>query len=306
MSTKITPSLESIAVRGKYQIPEIDFGVIESLLSEETSTGVLFDWAGPERIGESLSLFNIGFKYKTEASKKVFSKGVTSSTLLSMADEMVKKAEKELLKIRPGIPESFLIITLEHLNNGIIVEVECRPLMWYLISKGLKLNFTENQVEEAISECRDFVKQIMSLFKGKEIEPVSVYPIIKRTEIKSRLLNLGLEEVVSPLDKAEKHIVQNNFTDSLKSSRTAFEKMIDWQMKKRGLEQTNNYKNDLERLKSKGYLDKETAELLQSYYKCLSTIAVHERGEVEPGFYEAQMGYGITLIMLDYLANKLP
>lgn len=164
----------------------------------------------------------------------------------------------------------------------------------------------ENQVQEALIECRIFVKQVMSIFNGKEVEPVSVYPIIQRTEIKSRLLNLGLKEVVSPLDKAERHIVQNNFIDSLKSSRTAFEKMIDWQMKKRGLEKTNNYKNDLERLKSKGFLDLEITGLLQTYYKCLSIIAVHEKGEVEPGFYEAQMGYGMTLIMLQYFIDKLP
>jgi len=146
----------------------------------------------------------------------------------------------------------------------------------------------------------------LSLFKGKEIEPVSVYPIIQRTEIKSRLQNLGLKRIVNLLDKAEKQITQNNFTDSLKSSRTAFEKMIDFQMKKRGLEQTNNYKNDLERLRSKGYLDKETTKLLQTYYRCLSNIGVHEKVATPAGIFEAQMGYGITLIMLDYFANKLP
>ena len=114
-----------------------------------------------------------------------------------------------------------------------------------------------------------------------------------------------MKKIVGKLDRAERHIVQNNFTESLKSSRTAFEKMIDWQMKKRGLEQTNNYKNDLERLRSKGYLDPETTKLLQTCYRCLSNIGVHERG-IEPGIFEAQMGYGITLIMLDYFANKLP
>ena len=35
-------------------------------------------------------------------------------------------------------------------------------------------------------------------------------------------------------------------------------------------------------------------------------IRVHEKGESPAGIYEAQMGYGITLIMLDYLINKLP
>jgi competence protein ComGC len=117
---------------------------------------------------------------------------------------------------------------------------------------------------------------------------------------------LGLLETVKHLDKAENHISQNNFSECLKSSRTAYEKMIDWQIRKRGLEQTNNYKNDLERLSSKGYLDDETTDLIQTYYRWLSNIAVHGKSAVEPGFYEAQMGYRITLIMLEYFANKLP
>lgn len=82
--------------------------------------------------------------------------------------------------------------------------------------------------------------------------------------------------------------------------------MIDWQIKKRGLGQTDNYKNDLERLRSKGYLGNETADLIKTYYRWLSNTAVHDRGEVEPGFYEAQIGYRMTLAILDYFANKLP
>jgi hypothetical protein len=76
-------------------------------------------------------------------------------------------------------------------------------------------------------------------------------------------------------------------------------------MKKR-LGKTDNYKNNLERLRSKGFIDPLTTELIQVYYRCLSNIAVHAKGEAPPGFYEAQMGYGITLIMLQYFADKLP
>lgn len=216
--------------------------------------------------------------------------------------------QKYLNTIRPGIPAYLSITMIELRKTSMLVEVECHSVMWHMIAYtgGREETFTENEVEEALYECKIFLKQVMSIFRGKEIEPASVYPIIPRSEIKGRLVNLGLKRMVNILDKAEKHIVQNNFAESLKSSRTAFEKMVDWQMKKRGLEQTNNYKNDLERLRSKGYLDKETTKLLQTYYRCLSNIAVHEREAIEPGIYEAQMGYGITLIMLDYFANKLP
>jgi len=277
----VTPSLESITVRGKYKIPETDFSVVRETVSKELNT-----WLVAREFGESVEILHKGVSPPAKLDDEWWRKHVTDD-------------------VRAGVPVYFSILTLEHFNDSMLVEVETRPAMWYLISQGVEVCFTENQVQEALLDCRGFARRVMGIFRGREVEPVSVYPIIQRTEIKSRLLNLGLKKVVSPLDKAEEHIVQNNFKESLKSSRTAFEKMIDWQMKKRGLEQTNNYKNNLERLRSKGYLDKETTKLLQTYYRCLSNIGVHERG-IEPGIFEAQMGYGITLIMLQYFANKLP
>ena len=277
----VTPSLESITVRGKYNIPETDFDVVCDMVIEELQP---FYWGPASKIGESIELM----KWEEPTENPL-------------------DWQKYVRELRSGVPVWFSITTIEHHKESILVEVECHPAMWHIIAHtyGKEESFTENQVQEALSDCKRFVKQVMSIFKGKEVEPVSVYPIIQKAEIKSRLLNLGLKRIVSLLDKAEKHIVQNNFTESLKSSRTAFEKMVDWQMKKRSLEQTNNYKNNLERLRSKGYLDKETTKLLQTYYRCLSNIGVHERG-IEAGIYEAQMGYGITLIMLDYFASKLP
>jgi hypothetical protein len=272
----ITPNLESITVRGKYLIKETNFNVVSQKVLE--ILGRAHGWKIYPVHGESVTMVLMG----------------------------TKKWTKNVKEMRSGAPIYFSVIAVERLRDSIIVEVECRPTLWFKIATLKESNFTENDVQESLLECRIFVKQVMSGFRGKEVEPISVYPIIQRTEIKSRLLNLGLRRIVTLLDKAEKHIVQNNFTDSLKSSRTAFEKMVDRQMKKRGLEKTNNYKNDLARIESKGYLDSETTKLIQTYYRCLSNIAVHEKGEVEPGIFEAQMGYGITLIMLDYFAHKLP
>lgn len=207
---------------------------------------------------------------------------------------------------RKGSPFDINISTREHQSDGIIIEILCRPVMYYLITQLVIFEFATTMVEEALIECQTFVKNLLSVVNTKEIQPVSTYPIIHRTEIKGKLINLGLKRIVKLLDTSERHITQSNFEASLTSSRTAFEKMIDLQMKKRGLKQTNNYKNDVDRLRSKGYLDTETAKLLQSYYRCISMIGVHEKGETPAGIYEAQMGYGITLIILEYIINKLP
>jgi len=287
MSKKTTISLESITVRGKYNIPQTDFNAIEKTIID---TFAPRGWLAT-RIGESLELMDIGLPplIAVEKSKK----------------DLQDIWQKQIKGVRYGVPLYISVIIVEHLNGGVLLEVECRPAMWYKIATLGEEKFSENNVQEALLECRVFARQFMSVLEGKEVEAIAVYPIIPRTEIKSRLLNLGLKEVVNHLDDAEKHIFQNNFVEALTSSRTAFEKMVDWQMNKRGLEQTNNYRNNLDRLRARGYLDPDTTQLLQSYYHCLSTIGVHERG-VPPGFYEAQMGYGITLTVLDYFANKLP
>ncbi len=278
---KFIPSLESITVRGKYKIPETDFRAVKAAVLP-----MLRDWILYTEVGESLEFVDFDR---------------TSIDVQKMTNEW----KKYLKETRAGLPVHLSFLVVEHFPDGILLELECRPVMWYRISTLKEVNFTENEVGEALIECKKLVKQLMSVFGGKEVEPVSVYPVIQRSKIKSRLLNLGLKKTASLLDKAEQQIVQNNFTGSLRSSRTAFEKMIDWQMKKRGLKQTNNYRNNLERLKARGHLDEETTNLLQAYYRCLSNIGVHER-TIEPGIYEAQMGYGTTLIMLQYFADKLP
>jgi hypothetical protein len=275
MPEKMSPSLQSITLQGKYVISEKDFNVVKQRIQNALAPP---KWFSLSEIGESLAMVQHYRDMGLKESIKAF---------------------------RPGAPMYFSITSVECLVDGNLVEVQCRPAMWHMIANLNRNDFSENMVQEALIECRTFIKQVMSIFKGKEIEPVSVYPIIQRREIRDRLLNLGLKETVNHLDDAEKHIVQNNFPESLTSSRTAFEKMVDWQMKKRGLEQTNNYKNNLERLKARGFVDADTTQLLESYYHCLSSLGVHEKG-TPPGFYEAQMGYQITLIVLDYFANKLP
>lgn len=278
MSQKVEPTLESITVSGKYDIPFGDFEDVVTYLDKTLK----LKWRKIKLIGDSIRLI-----YKHEY--------------------INKQSWKELInESRVGVPIDFSVTVIGRYNNRMIVEVQCLPIMYYRICSSGAISFTKNEVQEALLECKLFVKQVMSGLKGKEVEPVSVYPVIPRREIRSRLLNLSLKKVVEKLDTAERHMVQNNFPEALKSCRTAFEKMVDWQMDKRGLEKTNNYKNNLERLKSKGYLDKHITKLLENYYRYLSEIAVHERAVIPPGIFEAQMGFGITLTILDYLANKLP
>jgi hypothetical protein len=257
----VTPTLESITIKGKYIIEQTDFNSVKKMIRQALEPA---SWVSVGEIGESLILVNVR--------KGIF--------LLSKESDVDKEWTKDMQKTRSGVPIYVSITTLEHLSAGILVEVECRPNMWYRISQLHAMHFQENQVQEALLECKNFVKRVMSIFSVREIEPVSVYPIIPRTEIKSRLLNLGLREITEKIDKAEEHIVQNNFSESLKSSRTAFEKMIDWQMKKRGLEKTDNYRNGLV-----GYSDSSSfASLLRKVNRNNTSLKVHINPSQSPYF----------------------
>jgi len=302
----VTPSLESITLRGKYRIQAKSFTRIEKMLKKVFNHP---DW-GMTRVGKSLAIMRYGPKFQIYMRKvrgdPKFIGALLGGAVTQDLDKKLTEVHLEQLKsLRPGCPIHILLTEIEHFQDSSLVEIECRPVMWYQVSQ-LNINrFTENQIQEAQIECKNQVKQVMSAIAGKEIEPVSVYPIIPRTEIKSRLLNLGLKEVVDSLDTAERHIAEDNYTDSLKCDRTAFEKAIDYQMKRRALEHTDSYTHDLERLRSKGILDPDTTELIEKHYHLLSNVGVHEKG-AKPGFYEAEMGFGMTLIILDYFANKLP
>ena len=149
MSRKIERSLESITVNGKYEIPETDFSVISSKVTEELQS---HRWEILDSIGESIRL--IKWEEPPEISE-------------SPGEEW----QEYLRGIRSGIPVYFSIIAVEHHNESILVEVECHPAMWQRIAYtyGAEASFTENEVQEALSECKTFVKQVMSIFKAKEI-----------------------------------------------------------------------------------------------------------------------------------------
>jgi len=282
---KVCPSLESIYVQGKY-IVHCGF---QLFLESIQPALIQANFRVLQQIGNSVDC-------ELDYSKSGLIKEFRSKDTLGQRMEYLERA-------RAGIPFCLHITAIEHLQDGVIIEIACQPAMYYMITQKKLIQFGEHQVEEARIECRRFIKDVMSIVKAEEIEPVSVYPIIPRREIKDRLLKLGLSEIVDSLDRAERHMVQSNFEESLKCSRTALEKMVAYQMKKRGLPETDTTGHDLDRMASKGFFGEDIAGVFKSYYHFLSNVGVHEKG-VKPGFYEAQMGYGIALIVLDYMADK--
>lgn len=157
--SKITPSLESITIRAKYILEENDFSKVAKKLKEELTKR---QWIVKSSLGESVVLFDLG-----ENSIVV---------LATNKKDLEKIWHKTIKRTRYGIPLSFSMTAIEHPANGLLVEVECKPSMWFKITTLLEKNFTQNNIEEALQECQEFVRQTMSMFGGRIVEPPSVYP----------------------------------------------------------------------------------------------------------------------------------
>jgi len=292
----ISPDLNSIVIKARYKIPETDWNKTIENIKEALSPWIWTPF--------SVSKGAVGFYYlplSPQESQELASIKEPQKHWEKLSGLMYKK----LKTLRKGYPVEFRLVLEQRLPDGLIVKVDCIPVMYHLITKSVEREFREQSIQEAQIECARLIEEVMEgALGGQEITPPMVGPTIKRTEIKSKLLNLGLNKVVDALDVAEQHILQNKYPDALGRCRSAFEKTISWTLGKCGLEETDSIAHNLDRLKSKGFLDVDTAEMLKECYSYLARVGTpHEKG-AEPGLLEAHLSLNVTLTILDYLMSR--
>jgi hypothetical protein len=294
----VCPDLNSLIVTAGYKVPikslnEVITKVRDVLGSEFTLPMI------KSISGEFVEFFNL-FLSPSERQEYLTSRKDSQKEW----DTSMKLMDKSLEKLRKGVPVELRLLAEQHLPDGLVIKIECIPTMYYSICRMGKRNFHEQDIQEAQIECSRLIEKLKVALGGQEIMPPTVGPFIKRTEIKSRLLNLGLTKAVEALDIAEKHILQQNFPDALGRCREALEKTCSWVMGKCGLEETDSYAHNLDRLQGKGFLDDDTAEMLRKCYTYLARVGTpHEKG-AKPGLLEAHLSLNMTLTVLDYLAIR--
>lgn len=277
----VTPTLDSILVRGQYMIPDEKLAKLPSMLRTFDR-----DWSGA-RHGNA---FRLNFDF---------------SSYVPKGTEKSQKWFAGLKQLRPEIPVEISLVVVEKKDGKSVVDVECRPCLFYRITALHEREYPEEDIQAAQIRCKRFAQEIMGgLLEGIEVLPLSIYPSIRRTEIRSRLLNFGLLEIVECLDIAEKHIVQRNWIESLTRSRTAFEKIIEYYIEKHNLEKTDQTSKNIERLRVEGFLGNDAADLFRACYRFLSNVGTHEKS-AKPDLYEAQLGHGYALLSLEYILNNL-
>lgn len=295
----ISPDLNSLVVVATYKIPHADWDKFKEQLHTVLPSDRWFHFITQKGLIHTMRLFC------TSQDDEKIQELLLKRDFRKLEEKYGELYHRNLTCMRSGLPFEFKAQLEQRLSDGLVIKVKCTPAMYSLITKGMKRMFYEQSVQEAQIECTDFIEEIMKgTLEAQEITPPTVGPHIKRTEIKSKLLNLGLDAVVNALDSAEKHIVQRNFPDAMAKCRTALEKTIVWSLEKCGLEKTDRFHNDLERLKSKGYLDNDIVNLLQKCYDYLAIVGTpHEKGSV-PGLLEANLSLNITLTILEFLTNR--
>jgi hypothetical protein len=278
---KLRPSLKSIVVKGIFSVPNQNLEKIDALVSEHfPKKRSIRRWV-VDKSGDS---------FVVKVNPLLGGKNATFDNVVN--------------GVPPGWPIWLSILIMNKQQTDSIVEVECRPCMYYRITDLRQLDYRESTIEEAQIECLHFGKVLLlGVLGGKEVDPLVAGVSIASGTIRSKLINFGLKEVVDCLDDAEKHIEQHNFEESLSKSRTAFEKVVRYVMIRRKIAETDQISNDIERLK-KGYLDNDTADLLKQLYHYMSTVGTHETG-AKPSLFEARLGYGFVIESLTYLMDKL-
>jgi hypothetical protein len=289
--------LNSLVIKAKYKVPITDWNKIITEIQNE----VFLDWISiiHKNIAEFYNLPKMGKEYQKINKLAILGK------LDKLTEEVQKYRDKMLKKLRKGFPFVFQLMIEQRLSDALILDVECKPVLYFLITVFRERKFYEQGIQEAQIECVRLIETTMKGVLGaQEIMPPTIGPFIKRTEIKNKLLDLGLTKAVEALDVAEQHTIQHKFPDALGRCREALEKTCEWGICKCGLEKTDSFAHNIDRLNSKGFLDEDTAVMLKKCYSYLARVGTpHEKG-AEPGLLEARLSLNMTLTILEYLTSR--
>jgi len=262
-------SLDQMIFIGKYEIPTITLDKVSAEISDKLNT--------------------IG-KWEVDSVKRI----ATFNRLLT--DEELNTAENsELAHLTLHVIES---------NSRQIIDVECRPVLYQKVIKGLISSIMSIDIENAELQCSQLVRQIMvGILDGTELERVSRYPTQLIANVKHRLSLEGKNDIVDCIDSAQKNIIQNDFKGSIGNTRAALEKVVEFFLERKNLEKTNTFENNVVRLAKNGFISKYQQQLVYDcFYRYLSDV-VHRRTDVT--VKESRLYLNLVLGFIEYVLDSV-
>jgi hypothetical protein len=209
-----------------------------------------------------------------------------------------------LKRMRAGIPTELSFDILEEEKDSFLVQTCCIPSMYTKIAQSIEFEFVKQNIEDAEVQCRAFTREaFIRVLGGTEIEIPSTQPFISRPEVRSRLMSMGQNSIVSKLDEAEQRLVRGDESAVIMNSRTVLEMVIELYLKSKSLEKTDGFKNNVERLVKRQYLAEHYTSLLYGQlYSPMSEI-IHGRMTLMRG--DAKLFLNLTIAVTGYLVENL-
>jgi len=260
------PDLRELVVMAKYAVLTVGAKNLQEKLVE--ALGPL--WTG-EVQGNTILLRLIRHKFFSEPRLK-----------LPWRKAGEKGYERMLWETRSGLPMDVQMVGSYSLQTNWVFDVTIRPVLYYRITQMQLLECTDQDIQEAQHECVLFAERLRGIMAATELQPPSVSSFGPVTDVRRRLIQFGLNSQADLLAQAETKIPKGEAQDAVKNCRSAVEQVTESLMMRQKLLPTNSFKNNLERLVSKKYIDGWASSFIHDiYYSPVSQIA-HDKDAVGP------------------------
>ncbi len=274
------PELEQLVVRARYGMPYMAVDeILEKVVKSLNYGGQVELWGGAS-VGQSIILVR-----KLPAPRNRF---------FDRSDDYFK----QLSNARPGLPNEVSIIFDHEQGGRMEAEILVKPVMYFIIAQQGGIDQLGQHISDAQIEATELIKKIMvAVLGGTEIEPAAVRPLVRITELRSKLAQRGLNSVSELLSQADTKLIQGNPEDAVKNCRSVLEQVMEYTME-HTVGKTDKFGNDLTKLRANKKIDKWTETFISSFYSYISED-VHDRFKANPG--EGKLVLQTTETVCDYL-----
>ena len=222
---------------------------------------------------------------------------------LSKESNDVDKFFLKLAETRSGIPMDVLMVGSDVESGKIEFDVTVRPVLYRKITQLGLLECTDQQVQEAQHECVAFADALKGMMGAAVLEMPSVMSVRSTINVGKRLLVSGMPSQSDLLSQAEAKIATGQTEDGVKNCRSVAEQVLENLMKRVGLDPTDSFKHNLDRLASHKHIDPWMTESIYNFYYRFLSEATHDR--FKPGPKEALYVLSVTESTIEFLLDRV-
>jgi len=158
---QVCPDLNSLVIRAIYKTTITDWDKITKLAQEILLKPV---WFLMQREGVATFInFGMSDLEYAELDEKMTKNPKESGKIVS------KMYTESLKKKREGFPFELEIRLKQRLPDGLLINVECFPTIYYLMTMRLKKHFSEQSIQETRIECSRLIENVKSILGGQEV-----------------------------------------------------------------------------------------------------------------------------------------